>query len=172
MRTTLTIDEDVAAKLKSEVQKRGLPFKQIVNETLRRGLLADLAGLLLGTFPTFGFLGQRYGQSRDLLLNFRVRRLRLLDLGFEFAYFDPGALLLRLEFLLCLLKFLLQFRLRLLARRQISLQFTLAFRQFGDSSLGRLPTLGLSRQRFLQTIIASHAKQIASPVDTVLPDGI
>ena len=40
MRTTLTIDEDVAAKLKSEAKKaKGKSFKTIVNETLRRGLL-------------------------------------------------------------------------------------------------------------------------------------
>lgn len=41
MRTTLTIDEDVAQKLKIEAQNdKGKNFKDIVNETLRRGLLA------------------------------------------------------------------------------------------------------------------------------------
>lgn len=40
MRTTLTLDEDVAAKLQSEAQKSGKPFKQVVNETLREGFLA------------------------------------------------------------------------------------------------------------------------------------
>jgi hypothetical protein len=38
MRTTLTLDDDVAAKLKAEQRRAGLPFKEIVNETLRRGL--------------------------------------------------------------------------------------------------------------------------------------
>jgi len=38
MRTTLTLDDDVAAKLKAEQNRAGLPFKEIVNETLRRGL--------------------------------------------------------------------------------------------------------------------------------------
>ncbi len=38
MRTTLTLDEDVAAKLKAEVRKTGKPFKQVVNETLREEL--------------------------------------------------------------------------------------------------------------------------------------
>jgi hypothetical protein len=38
MRTTLTLDDDVAAKLKTEQSRAGLPFKEIVNETLRRGL--------------------------------------------------------------------------------------------------------------------------------------
>jgi hypothetical protein len=38
MRTTLTLDDDVAAKLKAETQRAGRPFREIVNETLRRGL--------------------------------------------------------------------------------------------------------------------------------------
>lgn len=38
MRTTLTLDEDVAAKLKAESRLAGRSFRNIVNETLRRGL--------------------------------------------------------------------------------------------------------------------------------------
>lgn len=38
MRTTLTLDDDVAAKLKAEARRAGRPFKAIVNETLRIGL--------------------------------------------------------------------------------------------------------------------------------------
>jgi hypothetical protein len=38
MRTTLTLDEDVAARLRAEVRRRGLSFKEVVNETLRAGL--------------------------------------------------------------------------------------------------------------------------------------
>ena len=38
MRTTLTIDDDVAAQLKAEQRRAGRPFKEIVNETLRSGL--------------------------------------------------------------------------------------------------------------------------------------
>ena len=38
MRTTLTLDDDVAAKLKTESRRAGRPFREIVNETLRRGL--------------------------------------------------------------------------------------------------------------------------------------
>ena len=40
MRTTLTLDDDVAALLKKEARKSGEPFKQVVNDTLRRGLTA------------------------------------------------------------------------------------------------------------------------------------
>ena len=39
MRTTLTIDDDVAAKLVAASRKSGEPFKKVVNATLRRGLL-------------------------------------------------------------------------------------------------------------------------------------
>jgi len=37
VRTTLTLDDDVEAKLRSEVRKSGAPFKEIVNRTLRLG---------------------------------------------------------------------------------------------------------------------------------------
>lgn len=39
MRTTLTLDEDVAAKLKAEARRTGRSFKDTVNEALRRALL-------------------------------------------------------------------------------------------------------------------------------------
>ncbi|HEV8523353.1 MAG TPA: hypothetical protein VGQ71_02550 [Terriglobales bacterium] len=39
MRTTLTLEEDVLAKLKAEMRRTGASFKQVVNETLRRGLM-------------------------------------------------------------------------------------------------------------------------------------
>ena len=38
MRTTLTLDDDVAAKLKAESRRQGRSFRDLVNETLRRGL--------------------------------------------------------------------------------------------------------------------------------------
>ena len=38
MRTTLTLDDDVAAKLKSESRRQGRSFSDVVNEALRRGL--------------------------------------------------------------------------------------------------------------------------------------
>lgn len=43
MRTTLTLDEDIAAKLKIEMQRRGATFKETVNDFLRRGLEAPRA---------------------------------------------------------------------------------------------------------------------------------
>ena len=38
MRTTLTLDDDVAAKIKRQVRKTGRSFRDVVNDTLRRGL--------------------------------------------------------------------------------------------------------------------------------------
>lgn len=38
MRTTLTLDDDVAAKLQQTCRRTGQSFRDVVNETLRRGL--------------------------------------------------------------------------------------------------------------------------------------
>jgi hypothetical protein len=40
VRTTLTLDEDVAKLLEKEVRKTGHSFKQVVNDTLRKGFTA------------------------------------------------------------------------------------------------------------------------------------
>lgn len=40
-RTTITLDEDVQAKLELAMRKSGRSFKETVNETLRLGLLAQ-----------------------------------------------------------------------------------------------------------------------------------
>jgi hypothetical protein len=40
MRTTITLDEDVRAKLQAQMRKTGKSFKETVNETLRLGLLS------------------------------------------------------------------------------------------------------------------------------------
>ncbi|MBM4269124.1 MAG: DUF2191 domain-containing protein [Deltaproteobacteria bacterium] len=40
MRTTLTLDDDVAARLRSESKRSGRSFKEMVNDCLRRGLEA------------------------------------------------------------------------------------------------------------------------------------
>lgn len=38
MRTTLTLDDDVAVALKEQARRTDQSFKQVVNDTLRRGL--------------------------------------------------------------------------------------------------------------------------------------
>ena len=39
MRTTLTINDDVAALLRQTLKKRKIPLKALINEALKRGLL-------------------------------------------------------------------------------------------------------------------------------------
>ena len=41
MRTTLTLDDDVAVKLRELAHRRRVPFKDVVNSVLRRGLAAQ-----------------------------------------------------------------------------------------------------------------------------------
>ncbi len=41
MRTTITLDDDVAAKIQLKVRRSGRPFKEIVNDALRTGLAID-----------------------------------------------------------------------------------------------------------------------------------
>lgn len=43
MRTTLTIDDLLAKALKEAAHRRGKSFKEVVNETLRKGLAAERA---------------------------------------------------------------------------------------------------------------------------------
>jgi len=40
VRTTLSLDEDVANLLRREIRRSGMPFKQVVNRFLRLGLIA------------------------------------------------------------------------------------------------------------------------------------
>lgn len=59
MRTTLTLDDDVAAKLREGCRETGRSFKEVVNETLRLGLNA------------------RRQQAPDRPFSLRARDLRL-----------------------------------------------------------------------------------------------
>ncbi len=80
MRTTLTLDDDVAAKVRNEMSRTGTTMKQIVNVTLRRGFQAPteeemaspfkLEARRIGLRPEFdlddisGLLDQLDGPSR------------------------------------------------------------------------------------------------------------
>ena len=55
MRTTLTLDEDVAALLKRIAAKHKGSFKQLVNQALRRGLTTIGAPPARAPFHTTGF---------------------------------------------------------------------------------------------------------------------
>lgn len=66
MRTTLTLDEDVAAKLKAEARRSGRSFKEIVNDMLRRGLNVKKPHTTLAPFKIKARpLGKRPGLNYD-----------------------------------------------------------------------------------------------------------
>jgi len=50
MRTTLTLDEDVAQRLQAESRRTGRSFKEIVNEYLRMSLAQSKALKSMSTF--------------------------------------------------------------------------------------------------------------------------
>ena len=52
MRTTLTLDDDVARLLADEVHRQRRPFKQVLNDVLRRGLSPRLADADLPPYRT------------------------------------------------------------------------------------------------------------------------
>jgi plasmid stability protein len=67
MRTTLTLDDDLAAKLKAETRRSGRSFRDTVNDTLRRGLATRRSALPRSPFKVVARdLGQlRPGLSLD-----------------------------------------------------------------------------------------------------------
>lgn len=44
MRTTVTLDPDVEAMIRSAMRERGLSFKQALNEAIRRGIAPKKSG--------------------------------------------------------------------------------------------------------------------------------
>ena len=62
MRTTLTLDSDVAARIERERRKRGMPLKDLVNQALRAGL--DNLDAQTGRRDTFRTEGFSLGHSR------------------------------------------------------------------------------------------------------------
>lgn len=67
MRTTLTLDDDVAARLQAEARKSGRPFKVVVNEYLRAGLAQRQTAKKAAPFKVepFDLGGPRSGRSYD-----------------------------------------------------------------------------------------------------------
>jgi hypothetical protein len=56
MRTTMTLDEDVAARLQQVARRRGQRIKVVVNEALRQGLdCLEQASAPAPAFRTIGF---------------------------------------------------------------------------------------------------------------------
>jgi hypothetical protein len=67
MRTTVTLDADVAAKLKQTARERGISFKEALNSNVRRGLESTGVGACPYRVPTRK-LGVRPGVNLDKAL--------------------------------------------------------------------------------------------------------
>ena len=65
MRTTLTLEDDVASLLNKEVRRSGITFKQAVNHFLRMGLMASKQQTKKGFVVTPRPLGLPPGLSYD-----------------------------------------------------------------------------------------------------------
>ena len=76
-----------------------------------------LLGLSFYVFTSFGLKGQLFQQLVDLEISLRLRRLQFLGPRLQPCLVGGSALIVRLAFLLCVLKFLSQTRLRLLHLR-------------------------------------------------------
>jgi hypothetical protein len=64
MRTTLTLDPDVAAMLKKRLAKADVSFKEAVNDAMRKGLTADA----VAQKPKRRFI-QRVGPPSEFLID-------------------------------------------------------------------------------------------------------
>ncbi|MHB1615249.1 MAG: hypothetical protein ACYCYA_13195 [Actinomycetes bacterium] len=84
MRTTVTLEPDIAAKLRAVARERGQPFKVALNEALRAGLRGTDAQARAYRFPSRA-LGLKGGVDLDRALRLAgeledaeiVRRLEL-----------------------------------------------------------------------------------------------
>jgi len=66
IRTTVTLDDDVLERAKRFSHKRGIPFRQGLNELVRAGLQAELAATPKRTFKIKPFhMGLKPGLSYD-----------------------------------------------------------------------------------------------------------
>jgi len=66
MRTTLTLEDDVATKLRDEMSRTGATLKQVVNDNLRRGFASPSEDELATPFVVKARpMGQRPGIDLD-----------------------------------------------------------------------------------------------------------
>jgi len=74
VRTTLTLDDDVAVKLRAEARKCGEPFKQTVNRVLRTGLNVQAQAATLPPYRikarSWGSPGFNYDKVWELIEEF------------------------------------------------------------------------------------------------------
>ena len=83
MKTTLTLDDDVADFLKEQSRLHNKPFKQVVNEVLRRGMTTGSEAVEV---PKFRVVPNRSG----LFTGIDSRRLNQLNDQLEAGEFTSG----------------------------------------------------------------------------------
>lgn len=86
MRTTVTLDSDVAAKLKETARERGISFKEALNSTVRRGFEQSGQGAQPYRLPAPQRLEARPGVNLDKALQLAgeledAETMRKLQLG-------------------------------------------------------------------------------------------
>jgi hypothetical protein len=85
MRTTVTLDQDVEAKLRAAMRERGVSFKEAINDAVRSGLGGPAPAARRYRMPTAP-LGVRPGVNLDKALTLAgeledAEILRKLELG-------------------------------------------------------------------------------------------
>jgi len=78
MRTTLTLDDDLAMMLKREAESSRRPFRDVVNDAIRRGLVASASARPVIEVPVFDLGSQIDENPWDLLAREDAARLREL----------------------------------------------------------------------------------------------
>lgn len=86
MRTTVTLDPDVAAKLKEEMRRKDISFKEALNSSVRRGLERQEAKPRPYKLPPPQRMGARPGVNLDKALQLAgeledAETIRKLHLG-------------------------------------------------------------------------------------------
>ncbi|MGL5849397.1 MAG: antitoxin [Phycicoccus sp.] len=78
MRTTITLDPDTEALVRSAMAERGIGFKEAVNEAIRRGLTTPRSARPRFTTPTYDLGGAPIPGHRVLALAAQLEDEELL----------------------------------------------------------------------------------------------
>ena len=113
--------------------------------------------LLLGTFAAFGLRTQRFRQRLNLRLHGGLRRVQFLGPRCELGLFASVILLLRSQLLLRRFQLALQFRLCLVALRQLGFQRSPLLGELGSLRLGAFAAFVIHGQRFRQMLLGFFA---------------
>ena len=78
MRTTLTLDDDLAVMLKREAESSRRPFRDVVNEAIRRGMVESVGSRPVIEVPVFDLGSVSDENPWDVLAREDAARLREL----------------------------------------------------------------------------------------------